>query len=92
MCLSRKYDFNVDIWSFGVILYEICHGTLPFLGNSMEELKKNIRSHHPLLKNELHDDIKLIIRGCLTKDPNKRFTIEQILSNSDIMQELPLIS
>lgn len=58
----------------------------------MDELKNNIRSHHPQLKNDLHDDIKLIIRGCLTKDPNKRFTIEQMLSNIDITQDLPLIS
>ncbi len=58
----------------------------------MDELKKNIRNHHPHLSNDLHDDIKLIIRGCLTKDPNKRFTIEQMLSIFDIIQELPLIN
>jgi serine/threonine protein kinase len=81
----------VDIWSFGVILYEICHGTLPFMGSSMEELKKNIRNHHPQLRSDLHDDIKLIIRGCLSKDPKKRFTIEQMLSTIHIIQGLPLI-
>jgi hypothetical protein len=41
----------------------------------MGDLKKKIKEVHPPLRNDLHDDLKLIIRGCLAKDPTKRFTI-----------------
>lgn len=35
LSLLRKYDYSVDLWSFGVILYELCHGQVPFLANDM---------------------------------------------------------
>lgn len=33
--MLRSYDYSVDLWSFGVVLYEICHGKVPFYGKDL---------------------------------------------------------
>lgn len=78
--ILRSYDYSVDLWSFGVVLYEICHGKVPFYGKDLQQLRKNIQNAHPKLRSDLHEDIKLIIRGCLMKDPKNRFSLNQLLS------------
>merc|ERR1712151_1425541 len=30
MCLGENYTFTVDIWSYGLVLYELASGTFPF--------------------------------------------------------------
>jgi len=30
MCLGDEYNFSVDIWSYGLVLYELATGTFPF--------------------------------------------------------------
>ena len=39
MIFRSEYDYRVDIWAVGVLLYELLHGTAPFKGKSIEEVQ-----------------------------------------------------
>lgn len=46
--MSQKYGNSVDLWSFGIIMYEMLYGTYPFPAKSLGDLIKH--HQHPSLK------------------------------------------
>jgi serine/threonine protein kinase len=74
---ATAVDHRADIFSLGVLLYEMAAGVGPFRRNSpidtlraiLEEAPPDLRRGHPALPPELHR----IIRRCLEKDPDERF-------------------
>ena len=73
--------FSCDIWSAGVTLYYMLAGIQPFKANKIEDLKEIIikGEYDPIegVSKEAND----LINGMLQLNPNKRFTIEEILKH-----------
>jgi serine/threonine-protein kinase len=82
--LSGKHiDGRSDLFSLGVMMYELLTGTLPFSGDSMATLMFQIANEkHPDItevRSSLSPGIRLMIDKALHKDPAKRFqTGEQL--------------
>ncbi|XZN92881.1 MAG: bifunctional serine/threonine-protein kinase/formylglycine-generating enzyme family protein [Microcoleus sp.] len=70
-----------DIWSLGVMIAEIMTGTLPFTGNTDQQLQKKIVGEEPEIDwSKIPEPFTAIVRGCLEKERGQRWTAEQVLT------------
>jgi hypothetical protein len=68
---AQPVDHRADIFSFGVVLYEMIAGQRAFQGNSAVETMHAILQHDPP---EVEDKrLQHIVRRCLEKNPEERF-------------------
>lgn len=89
---NKKADFRVDIWSLGVVFYEILSGQRPFRGETAEAVRNAILKHRPQalfdvgVKSEEVAFLQKVITKTLHKNPDKRYK-----SASDLASDLKKI-
>lgn len=66
-----NYNYKVDIWGVGCLLYEICEHHVPFLGKDMYSLRHNVLNGSVHFK-KTPRIFRPIIQRCLSKTPYGR--------------------
>tara|TARA_B110000238_G_C16123803_1_gene438307 strand:+ start:810 stop:2081 length:1272 start_codon:yes stop_codon:yes gene_type:complete len=100
----KQYTVKSDIWSFGIIIYEMIYGFIPFKSDNIYNLIKKIDNCNILFKktNITPECIDLII-SMLQKNPDKRidwkelfehkwFNNNQQLNQENSLLEIPIDS
>ena len=85
LLIDNKISYKSDVWAFGVMLYTMLLGKLPFKHGSESKLRELIKSGHfdvealHFLDNyKYYLPLKDIICGCLEVDISKRWSVSQI--------------
>lgn len=89
---GEEYDYSVDIWSLGVLMYYLLCGNKPFTGTTEQDIYKEIKTKEVKFKDKIWDNIsneaKNLIKSMLVKNKKKRININQCLYSDWIINNI----
>jgi serine/threonine protein kinase len=75
--LGKEVDHRTDIWSLGVLLFEMIAGQLPFVGETEQEIIYTLLNEPPCdiksIKADIPDELERIICKSMQKNPEHRY-------------------
>ncbi|NP_001136986.1 Serine/threonine-protein kinase ATG1a [Zea mays] len=83
---GKDYDAKSDLWSVGIILFQLVTGKLPFTGSNAFQLHQNVMATDDLnfpseIEADLCPDCIDLCRRLLHRDPKKRISFEEIFNH-----------
>ena len=80
---QQPYDHRTDIWSLGVVFYEIITGFRPFMAKNVRDIKKQIVECEPpqisFFVEHIPEQVDIILSKTVNRDPDERYNSAQEL-------------
>ena len=81
MLMKKGHDTRVDIWSIGILMFELLSGYSPFVAKSNQELYQNIRRLKIQWPKDMPPLAKNLISKILKLNPLDRPSFDEILNH-----------
>lgn len=78
---EHPYNESIDIWSLGIILYELYHGSPPFYTESIYKLIQMIINNPIKYPETMSDDFRSFLEIMLEKDPSVRASAIELMNH-----------
>ena len=82
----ESYDYKVDLWSLGIILFECYTGQVPYMATNHLELLKIMNKQPVLDMDAIPKGMKQVVDKLLTMNPRERMDIDQLMHHPAMTQ------
>ena len=72
LLIGENYNYKIDLWSIGIILYKLYFNEFPYNGETQVSIYNDIKKHKNLKKCEENPYFNDLIKKLLIIDPNDR--------------------
>lgn len=83
----RNYSHKVDVWSFGIILFELATGKTPFHAITIQQLQPKILHESVKFPPSMSPSLRDLIDGMLQKNDKKRLDWHQVNAHAFFKEE-----
>ena len=80
---NKNYDYKCDLWSIGIIIYQLFFKEYPYKGSTPTAIYNQINTFgNKILKSTNNNHLDNLINSLLIRDPQKRINYEDYFNHS----------